>query len=195
MPTLGQNGRQGRPGRVVASVAVLAAAGALIALGLCAGFASASPLGRVSRSAHRLTVGPHVLAAVGPLAPGDRAERTVELRYAGRFATVVLNTATKGSSLLRSDPTGGIRLAIDRCAKPWTKRRGTTTYVCPGKRWSVVKTVPLAGKGGLRLNHLSRRAGRTDHLRLTISLPLSAGNPLQGLSARVVYRLTGAAAN
>jgi len=96
MPILGQNER---PGRVVASIAVVAAAGALIALGLCAGFASASPLGRVSGSAHRITVGPHALAAVGALAPGDRAERTLELRYRGRFATVVLKTATKGSSL------------------------------------------------------------------------------------------------
>ena len=194
MPTLGQNGRQGRPGRVVASIVVMAAAGALIALALCAGFASASPLGHVSRNAHRLTVGPHTLAAVGPLAPGDRAERTLELRYRGRFATVVLKTATKGSSLLRSDSAGGIRLAIDRCAKRWTKRRGTKAYVCDGKRWSVVTTVPLASKRALRLNHLSRRAGRTDHLRVTISLPLSAGNPLQGQTARVVYRLTGAAA-
>ena len=45
-----------------------------------------------------------------------------------------------------------------------------------------MKTVSLAGKGALRLNHLSRRAGRTDHLRLTVSLPLAAGNPLQGQS-------------
>jgi hypothetical protein len=177
------------PGRVVASIAVLAAAGAL-----CAGFASASPLAHVSRNAHRLNISPHALAAVGALAPGDRAERTLELRYRGRFATVVLKTATKGSSLLRTDSAGGIRLAIDRCAKRWIKRRGTKTYACPGERWSVVKTVPLASKRALRLNHLSRRAGRTDHLRLTISLPLSAGNPLQGQSARVVYRLTGAAA-
>ena len=191
MPILGQNER---PGRVVASIAVVAAAGALIALGLCAGFASASPLGRVSGSAHRITVGPHALAAVGALAPGDRAERTLELRYRGRFATVVLKTATKGSSLLRSDSASGIRLAIDRCAKRWTKTRGTKAYECRGKRWSVVKTVPLAGKRALRLNHLSRRAGRTDHLRLSISLPLSAGNPLQGQTARVVYRLTGVAA-
>ena len=195
MPLLGQNGRRGRPGRVVASIALLAAAGALIALGLCAGFASASPLGRVSRGAHRLTVGPHVLARVGAFAPGDRAERTLELRYSGRFATIVLRTATRGSSLLlRSNSTGGIRLGIDRCAKRWTKKRGTKAYVCRGRHWSVVKNVPLAGKRALRLNHLSRRAGRTDHLRLTISLPLSAGNPLQGQTARVVYRLTGAAA-
>jgi hypothetical protein len=194
MPMLGQNGRQGRPGRVVASIAVLAAAGALVALGLCAGFASASPLGRVSGGAHRLSVSPHVLTTASALAPGDRAERTLELRYRGRFATVVLKATTKGSSLLRSDPVSGIRIAIDRCSKRWTKVRRTKAYACRGKRWSVVKTVSLAGKRALRLNHLSRRAGRTDHLRLTISLPLAAGNPLQGQTARVVYRLTGAAA-
>ena len=194
MPILGQNGRQSRPGRVVASIAVLAAAGALIALGLCAGFASASPLGRVSHGAHRLSVTPHVLASVGALAPGDRAERTLDLRYRGRFAKVVLKTTTNGGSALRSDSAGGLRIAIDRCAKRWTKRSGTRAYACRGKHWSVVKTVSLAGKGALRLNHLSRRAGGTDHLRLTVSLPLAAGNPLQGQSTRVVYRLTGAAA-
>ena len=194
MPLLGHSGRHGRPGRVLASVATVVTAAAVTALGLCAGFANASPLGRVSSHRQKLSVTPRGLGSVGALAPGDRAERTLELRYRGRFAAVVLRLRASGSSLLRSDPSGGLRLTIDRCSKRWTKKRETNAYVCLGKHWSVLKTVPVSGKRKLRLKHLSRRAGRTDHLRLTLSLPSSAGNTLQGQTARVVYRLTGVAA-
>jgi spore coat-associated protein N len=193
VPLLGHSGRQGRPGRVLASGVLLAAAVAVTALGLFAGFASASPLGRVSAHRPKLTVKPHALARVGGLAPGDRAERTLELRYRGRFAAIVLKTRTSGSSLLRSNATG-LRLVVERCSKRWTKKHGTRSYVCRGKRWSVLKTVRVSGKRKLRLKHLSRRAGRTDHLRLTVSLPRSAGNTSQGQTARVAYRLIGIAA-
>ena len=193
MPLLGHSGRQGRPGRVLASVALVAAAAAVTALGLCAGFANASPLGRASSHRPKLSVTPRGLGSVGALAPGDRAERTLELRYRGRFAAVVLRLRASGSSLLRSDPSGGLRLTIERCSKRWTKKRGTRAYVCHGKRWTVLKTVRISGKR-LRLKGLSLRAGRTDHLRLTVSLPASDGNALQGQTARVVYRLTGTAA-
>jgi hypothetical protein len=34
-------------------------------------------------------------------------------------------------------------------------------------------------------------AGTTDHLRVTLSLPSSAGNSLQGLTSTVQYSFTG----
>ena len=165
----------------------------MTALGLCAGFASASPLGKVSSHRPRLSVGPRALARVEGLAPGDRAERTLELRYRARFAAVVLRTRTSGSSLLRSNATG-LRLVVERCSKRWTRKRGTRSYSCGGKRWSVLKTIRVSGKRKLKLKHLSRRAGRTDHLRLTVSLPRAAGNASQGQTTRVAYRLIGVAA-
>ena len=163
-------------------------------LGLFAGFASASPLGSFSGHGPKLVASPRALGSVSALAPGDRAERTLELRYRGRFAAVVLSLRTRGSSLLRSDPGGGLRLTIERCTKRWAKKPGTSAYACHGKRWSVLKTVRISDNHKLRLMRLSRRAGRTDHLRLTVSLPASAGNTLQGQTARVVYRFTGVSA-
>lgn len=194
MPLLGHSGRQGRPGRVLASLATVVVAAAVTALGLCAGFANASPLGRVSSHRPKLVVTPRVLGSVGALAPGDRAERTLELRYRGRFAAVVLRLRASGSSLLRSDPSGGLRLTIERCSKRWTQKRGTRAYVCRGKRRGVLKSVRISATRKLRLRSLSLRAGRADHLRLTVSLPRADGNTLQGQTARIVYRLTGIAA-
>jgi hypothetical protein len=189
VPLLGHSGPRGRPGRVLASVALVTA---VTALGLCAGFANASPLGRVSSHNPTLSVTPRALGRIVALAPGDHAERTLELHYRGRFAAVVLTTRISGSSF--SDPSGGLHLTMERCSKRWTMKRGTRAYVCHGRRWSALKTVRFSGKRQLRLLHLSRRAGRTDHLRLTVSLLGSAGNTLQGQTARVVYRLTGIAA-
>jgi hypothetical protein len=159
------------------------------ALALCAGFASASP----TANHPKLSVTPRALARVGALAPGDRAERTLELRYrgTGRFTAVVLELRSRNHSLLNSNKSNGLRLSVDRCSKRWTRKGRTKAFACRGRHWSVVKTVRIRGGQRLRLRHLS---GRTEHLRLTVSLPRAAGNALQGRIARMVYRFTGVAA-
>src|SRR4051812_4951758 len=97
MPLLDLNER----GQVLASGALVAGAAGMTAIGLFAAFANATPLGHhAAKQRPRLSVAPHRLASVGPLAPGDRAERTVELRYGGRFAAVVLTTRVTRRSLL-----------------------------------------------------------------------------------------------
>ncbi|HEX3266480.1 MAG TPA: hypothetical protein VHQ98_00695 [Gaiellaceae bacterium] len=171
---------------------------ALTALGLCAGFANASLPGRVTARGHRpkLSVTPRALAHVGALAPGDRAERTLELRYrgAGRFAAVVLQMRSENDSVLNSATGPGLRLTMERCSKRWTREGRTKAFVCNGKHWSVLKAIRVTVKRGFTLRHLSRLPGKTDHLRLTVSLPRTAGNELQGRMSRMLYRFTGVAA-
>ena len=196
MPLLDHDGRPNRLGRVLASLALLGSVTALTALALCAGFASASPFGRVAKHHPRLTIRHRAIAPVGALAPGDRAQRIVELRYRGkgRFTAVWVRPKIVRSSLLDQTKHGGLRLTIERCSKRWTKKRRTETSVCHGKRWNVLKNVRLTrAKPRFRLRHLSRRAGRTDHLRLTVSLPTAAGNDLQGQRSRIAYRFVGVA--
>ena len=176
--------------RLLASALVVVAASALC---VCAALASARPL--VAKSHRpRLTIVHRALAPVTKLAPGDSAQRTLELRYrgSGRFGAVVLRLKGLSQSLLGSG-FAGLHLRIERCSSTWRKKRGTRTYVCRGKHWGVLGTVPMSRRKPFRLRHLSARAGRTDHLRLTLGLPLQAGNQLEHRLSKVVYAFTGAA--
>jgi hypothetical protein len=180
-------------GRRSPSGALMLGAAGMAALGLFAAFANASPLGHISSGKRRpkLSLTPRHVARIAALAPGDHAERTVELRYRGRgrFAVVVLSTRSRGSRLLGS----ALRLRIERCSRRWAKQSATRSYRCRGKRWTVLKTARIHGRRRLVLRHLSRRPGHADHLRLTLSLPRVAGNELQGQTSRLAYRFTGVA--
>jgi hypothetical protein len=160
------------------------------ALCVCAALASVGPL--ATKGHHpRLTIAHRALAPVKALAPGDRAQRKVDLRYRGNggFAAVVLRVMGPSRSLLGSSSTG-LRLTIDRCSHAWAKRG--RTYGCHGRHSVVLKTAPIS-RQSFRLRRLTARAGRTDHLRLTLSLPSRAGNALQRRASRIVYAFTGVA--
>ena len=176
--------------RLLASALVVAAASALC---VCAALASARPLVATGHRP-RLTIVHRALAPVTRLAPGDSAQRTLELRYRGRgrFAAVVLRVKGLSPSLLGSG-SAGLLLKIERCSAAWTRRPATRTYACRGRRWVVHGTVSLGSRQPLRLRQLSARAGHTDHLRLTLGLPLQAGNELEHQLSKIVYTFTGAA--
>jgi hypothetical protein len=176
--------------RLLTSALVVVAASALC---VCAALASARPL--VAKGHRpRLGIVHRALAPVTNLAPGDSAQRTLELRYRGRggFGVVVLRVRGLSHSLLGSGSTA-FRLKIERCSTRWTRNRWTRTYKCRGKHWVVLSTVAIGSRRPLRLRRLSARAGRTDHLRLTLALPLRAGNELEHRLTRLVYAFTGAA--
>jgi hypothetical protein len=86
-----------------------------------------------------------------------------------------------------------LRLKIERCSTRWTRNRPTRTYKCHDRHWVVLRTVAIGSRRPLRLRRLSARAGRTDHLRLTLGLPLRAGNEVEHRLSRLVYTFTGAA--
>lgn len=176
--------------RLLTSALVVVAASALC---VCAALASARPL--VAKRDHpRLAIVHPTLAPVTKLAPGDSAQRTLELRYrgSGRFGAVVLRVKGLSHSLLGSGSTA-LRLKIERCSTRWTRNRRTRIYKCHGRHWVVLRTVAIGSRRPLRLRRLSARAGRTDHLRLTLGLPLRAGNEVEHRLSRLVYTFTGAA--
>lgn len=94
--------------------------------------------------------------------------------------------------MLDTDATNGLQLAIDRCSVPWTES-GTSpafTYTCSGTTSTVLATRPVIGSN-LALSNLSAlTAGATDHLRVTLSFPSSAGNTFQGVSSAITYTFT-----
>ncbi|MDX6506694.1 MAG: hypothetical protein QOG06_1338, partial [Gaiellaceae bacterium] len=64
------------------------------------------------------------------------------------------------------------------------------TYTCGGTTSSVLASRALIGSN-LALSNLTLTAGTTDHLRVTVTLPSTAGNTLQNLSSTVGYTFTG----
>ena len=102
-------------------------------------------------------------------------------------------TAPTTSSLLDTNTSQGLQMAIDRCSAPWTEG-GTApayTYTCSGTTSTVLASTPVVG-ANMTLNNLSAlTAGNTDHLRVTLTLPAAAPNTLQGQSSVIQYTFTG----
>lgn len=116
------------------------------------------------------------------LVAGDRVQRVFDLRVRHRsHATLVVRAAT-ASTLTYVGV--GVRIRIDRCSRPW-RARGKT-FRCRGRTVTSLRNSPALGRHTLR--KLSGR--RRNHLRLTLTLPSSAPNALQGQTARLVYKVS-----
>jgi spore coat-associated protein N len=190
--------------RLIASATILAAAASIASFGTYATFTSSSAAsnaldtGSVSIAlgavgpANRLTLG------ANGLLPGDTMQRVIDLQNTGipgsdDLAAVSLTTSASLSSLLDTDATNGLQMAIDRCSVPWTES-GTSpafTYSCSGTTSSVLASQAVIGLNLPLSNLSSLAAGITDHLRVTLTLPSSAPNTMQGLSSTLDYTFVG----
>jgi spore coat-associated protein N len=189
--------------KVFGSIAVLGAAASVAGLGTFATFTSSTSasqsissgnvsiaLGATGAATNRLTVN------ATNIVPGDAIQRSVDLTSSSSdpLGSVSLTTTASPSSLLDTDATNGLQMTITSCSVPWTES-GTSpafTYTCSGSTSTVVASRAVIGSNiSLSgLNVLSSASG-TDHLRVALSLPSSAGNTFQGLSSTVTYAFTG----
>jgi|SRR5579872_2274969 len=190
--------------RLMMSAAILAAAVTVTGFGTYATFTSSSAAsnavntGSVSIAlgaigpANRLTLG------ASGLLPGDTMQRVIDLQNTGipgsdDLAAVTLTTSASASSLLDTDAVNGLQMTIDRCSVPWTES-GTSpafTYSCSGTTSSVLGTQAVIGMNLALSNLASLAAGVTDHLRVTLALPTTAPNTMQGLSSTLDYTFVG----
>lgn len=185
--------------KVVASMAILGAAAGVASLATFASFTSSTAAqsqsltsGTVSitlGAANRLTVG------ASNLVPGDTIQRAVDITNNGSAGTssvgsVALTTTAPASSLLDSDTTNGLQMAIDKCSVAWTESGPPYTYTCGGSTSTVLASSPVIGSN-VALANLTLTAGSTDHLRVTVTFPGTAGNTLQNLSSTIAYTFTG----
>ncbi|MGQ0831876.1 MAG: TasA family protein [Microthrixaceae bacterium] len=136
---------------------------------------------------NRLTV-----AATG-IVPGDTMQRAFRLTNSSSdaVAAIALTTSATTSSALDTDATNGLQMLIERCSVAWTES-GTSpafSYTCSGTTTTVLATRAIIGSS-LALSNLTLTSGATDNLRLTLSLPTTAGNTLQNLSSTVLYSFT-----
>lgn len=185
---------------VLASIALLGGAASVAGLGTYATFtdsASASQsidagvvdinLGAVGAD-NRLTV------AAADIHPGDTMQRAFKLSNSSSdtMASITLTTTATTSSALNTDTANGLQMLIERCSVAWTEA-GTSpayTYTCSGTTSTVLASRPVIGSG-LSLSNLTLTSGATDNLRLTVSLPSTAGNSLQNTSSVIEYAFTG----
>jgi spore coat-associated protein N len=185
--------------KVVASMAILGAAAGVASLATFASFTSSTAAqsqsltsGTVSitlGAANRLTVG------ASNLVPGDTIQRAVDITNNGSAGTssvgsVALTTTAPASSLLDSDTTNGLQMAIDKCSVAWTESGPPYTYTCGGTTTSVLASRAVIGASIALSNMSSLTAGNTDRLRVTLTLPAGAGNTLQGQSSTLNYVFT-----
>jgi hypothetical protein len=146
-------------------------------------------LGATGASTNRLNVN------ASGIGPGDTVQRSVDLINSGtmNLSTITLTTTATTSSLLDTDPTNGLQMAIDGCSVPWTES-GTSpnfTYSCSGSTSIVLASRAVVGSG-LALSSLGAlTAGVTDHLRVSLTLPIAAGNSFQNQSSTIQYAFTG----
>lgn len=186
---------------ILASVGLLGAAASIAGLTTYATFTDSTTadqsistgvvnidLGTANTADNRLTV-----AATG-VHPGDTMQRAVKLSNTSTatMGSITLTTSATTSTALDTDATNGLQMAIDRCSVAWTES-GTSpafTYSCSGSTSTVLATRAIIGSN-LSLSNVGLAPGSADYLRVTVTLPSTAGNSFQGLSSTVQYSFTG----
>lgn len=192
-----------RIGKVELSLALLVLAFCLIGLGAFATFTSSTSashsvttgtvtiaLGATGASTNRLNVN-----ATG-LAPSDTIQRSFDLINQGtlNLASITLTSAATTSSLLDTDATNGLQMAIDKCSVAWTESGSSPafSYTCSGSTTTVLASRAVVGTNLALANLGALTAGVTDHLRLTLTLPSTADNSFQNQASTIQYTFTGA---
>ncbi len=188
--------------KVLLSLSVLGAAAGIAGLGTFATFTSTTSasqtvasgtvtiaLGATGASTNRLTVN------ASGVVPGDTMQRSFDLINSGSqdLASVTLTSTATTTSLLDSDATTGLQMVIDRCSIPWVEAGVSPafTYTCAGTTSSVIASRAVIGSTIAMSNLTVTTAGVTNNLRLTLTLPSTAGNTLQGLTSTIQYSFTG----
>lgn len=181
-------------GKILVSVALVGTAAAVAGLGTYGAFTDSTTTVDQAVTAGTVAIdltGAGTLSVpVSNLLPGDSVEKFATLGNTGNsdFNTVTLTTALgsgAASNVLTSDATNGLQVTIETCSNAWTAvANGPDT--CLGSK-SVLAESAILGTGRALTNLASVTAGGTDHLKITTSLPSTAGNSFQGLATTVGF--------
>src|SRR5215210_4682623 len=171
--------------KVVGSLAILGTAAAVAGLGTYGNFTDSTTPMNTTVSSGTLSInltqpaGAYSIpVSVSNLVPGDSITRAVNLVNDGDLgmsAINVVSTAT-ASSILTTDQTNGLQLAVKSCSVPWTQggTASAPSYTCSGSQ-STIMSGPVVANTSLS-NPASLNPGGTDYLTFSISLPTSADN-------------------
>lgn len=186
--------------KVLASAALLAAAAGVAGMGTYGGFtASTSASAAVASGTVKFDVGTgtgdNIIVAASGAVPGDSMQRVVTLSNSGNqdLASVMLTTsAVSPSTKLDSDPTNGLQVKIEACSSAWkVETAPANTYSCaPASTTTVLSSRAVVGASMPLTGLASVAAGKTDNLRITLSVPDSADNTFQGLNSKINFAFT-----
>ena len=184
--------------KVVGSLGVIGAAAAVAGMGTFGSFTDSSTPVATTIQSGTLNIdvtqqGFAVPVTTAGFVPGDSLTRAVNLVNSGNVAlgSVNLGTTVGTPSVLTTDVTNGLQLAVKSCSVPWTQAGTATaaTYSCTGTE-RVLASGPAVSNLTLN-NPASLAAGATDYLTFAVSLPTTAGNSFQGQSAALSLVFTG----
>ena len=192
-----------RPARkVLGSLGVLGAAAAVAGMGTFGSFTdSTAPLaatvssGVVSIDLADAGGSAYPLDVAG-FVPGDRLTRVVDLVNNGGtpMASIALSAVATTSSVLDTDATRGLQLAVRSCDVAWSVSTvaGAPVYSCTGAERTLASG-PVAGTKPLA-TPASLAVGGVDHLALSVTLPQDAGDGFQGKRSTMALTFTGSQA-
>ena len=193
---------RGNTRKVIGSLAVVGTAAAVAGLGTFGTFTdSTAPVsttvstGTVDINLAQPGGAVAIPATVSNFVPGDSMTRAVNLSNNGTagLASITLGSSSTASNLLVTDATNGLQLTIKACSVAFTGV-STTAPTCSGTERTLYGGPAVTTNSSLTgLN--SMNAGGTDYLVFTVSLPTSAGNTFQGLSAPLSITFTGVQRN
>ena len=184
--------------KVVGSLGVIGAAAAVAGMGNFGTFTDSSTPVATTISSGTLSINVTQQGATVPVTttnfvPGDVMTRAINLVNDGSSAlgSIMLKTTAAASSVLTTDATNGLQLAVKACSVAWTQggTASAPTYTCAGTERAVVS--------GAVLNNMTLDApaslnpGGTDYLTFAISLPTSADNTFQNKTAALSLTFTG----
>lgn len=120
------------------------------------------------------------------IAPGDTVQRGVNVQNTGSVAakdiSVTTTLASGTANLLTTDATNGLHMKIESCtAMPVLQ--GDGSYSCTGAAEVLADGSVLRAKTAFGLASV----GADNFFRVTVTLPTTADNTFQGLSASVLY--------
>ncbi len=171
--------------KVIGSLGVIGAAAAVAGMGTFGSFTdSTTPVATTISSGTvsiDLAKASTLDFAAGDLIPGDSVTRTFTLKNDGGsdLASINLASVATTSSILTTDPTDGLQLAVRSCPVAWTQN-GTSFTCASGEKTlltgSAVSNRALTAPAALV-------AGKSDNLAISYSLPTDAGNEFQGKQA------------
>jgi spore coat-associated protein N len=120
--------------KLLLSIAALGAAASIAGLGTFATFTTSTSASHTIASGTLSLTAPFSRLGTGasPIAPGDTMQRAIDLSYSGSISlgSATLTTNATSSSLLDSDATNGLQIAIDKCSAAWTESGPPYTYTC-----------------------------------------------------------------
>jgi hypothetical protein len=188
-----------RTRRVLGSLAVVGAAAAVAGLGTFGSFTdSTAPLAATVSSG---TVSIDLADAGGSaypidvagFVPGDRMTRVIDLVNDGSapMASISLSAVPTASSVLDTDATKGLQLAVRSCDVTWSMALvgGAPVYSCSGTERTLASG-PVAGTKVLTTPAALAVRG-VDHLAVSVTLPADAGDSFQGKRSSMALTFTG----